>query len=229
MPETVPVIAGTNHFSLDTMFGTSAASAVEEQEFAIAKSGTGNFLCGNALDKKTNYSQEAAYCGGESPDIATDLDTLATAFGGVVNSIVPTSIRLHFEAGKHATVSIEGHNHAVNAHTTGMREADWSSVIPASAGVGVPTFLTVAGTCSPISADLTVELEHIDKIDADGDHFGGQNTMCKVTLSVDYEGTVSGATAGSWLNVLISNSSGNEDTPTSNVTAEQYFDSALPA
>jgi hypothetical protein len=45
---------------------------------------------------------------------------------------------------------------------------------------------------------------------------------------VDYEGTVTGVTAGSWLNVLYSTANANTDTPTSNVTAEQYVDLALP-
>jgi hypothetical protein len=229
MPETVPVIAGTNHFSLGATFGTSSTSATESQEENVVQSSTGNYLCSSYWDKITAYTQEAGYCGGASPDIVDDLSTLLTTFGAVVNSKVPTSLRVHFEAAKAATVSIDGHQHAVNPHTTGMREADVSAIIPAGSGYGVPDLITVAGTVSAMAADVTFELTHIDKPGADGDHFGGQHTMCKVTLSVEYEGTVGAATAGDWLNILTVKSDGNADTPTSSLTAEQYIDSALPA
>ena len=38
----------------------------------------------------------------------------------------------------------------------------------------------------------------------------------------NYEGQISGATAGDWLNILIAKSDDNQDTPTSVLTAEQY-------
>jgi hypothetical protein len=230
MPETVPVIAGTNHFSLGAKFGTSNSTTTETQEENVVKSGTGNYLCSSYWDKKTDYSQEAGYCGGAAVDIVTDLSTLYSAFGGVANSKVPTTLRIHFEAAKAATVTVEGHNHAANPHTTGMRVANLvtAAIIPAASGYGVPALITVSGTVSAVAADVTFELDHIDKSGATGDHFGGQSTMCKCTLSVEYEGKVTAATAGNWLNILIASSDSNTDTPTSSVTAEQYIDTAVP-
>lgn len=229
MADVVPVIAATNHFSLGATFGTDSAEAPQEQQFDVALGATGNYLCSSSYDLINKYTQSGRYCGGVSPDIVTGLGTLWTAFGAVVNSKVPTSLKIGFEAGKNASYSIEGHQHAVNPHTTGMRVAALGTIIPASSGRGVPTLITVAGTCSPVKADVSIEIEHVDKPGATGDHFGGQHVTCKVTLSVDYEGTVTGVTAGSWLNVLYQTANANTDTPTSAVTAEQYVDLALPA
>ena len=99
------------------------------------------------------------------------------------------------------------------------------SAAAGGSGVGVPTLITVAGTVSPVSADLTINANHQDKVGADGAHFWGQNIgPCRVSLSVQYEGQVTSATAGNWLNIKIAKSDDNQDTPTSTVTAEQFVD-----
>ena len=224
MPEAAPVITVTDHFTSPSA-GLHAQSGSTEQtsELAVVVKATGDYACSQQKDDGDTYSNEYKYCGGGSPDIATALGVWLTTFGQVSNAKAMTEMRVHFEAGEAATVSIDGHQHDTNPHTT---QANWSlaGIIPAASGVGVPTLITVAGTVTPVSADLTVTVNHQDKIGATGAHFWGQNVgPCNVALSVQYEGLVTAATAGNWLNIKIASANENSSTPTSSVTAEQFI------
>lgn len=218
-----PTILAVDYFAADATLHPQNSNTEQTGEISVVTGAEGSFACSAEKDKGDTYSSEYKYCGGVSPDLDTALGTLLSTFGAVADSKAPTSIRVHFEAGEAASVTIDGHQHDDNPHAT-LDSFDCSGIIPASSGVGVPTLITVAGTVSPVSADLEFTLNHIDKIGADGTHFHGQNTgPCMVKLTVNYEGQVSGATAGNWLNILIGKGDGNENTPTSSLTAEQYF------
>lgn len=225
MAENVPTIASTNFFSLDASFGIKEAELTPFQGFAPRFDANGNYLCSQEYDGGNNYRNVADYCGGASPDIVTSLGTILSTFGEVQNSKLPTILEIVFASGVGAEATIDGHDHTANSHAaTTLRTADCSGIIPASSGVGVPDLITVAGTASPVSATLTINMEHIDKPGADGTHFEGQNMRCHVTLSIDYAGQPSGVTDGDWLNIILVKSNPNDDTPTSTLTAEQWID-----
>jgi len=223
MAETVPTIAATNFFSLGAEFGIRVADTSEFKSFAPIFDASGDYLCSEEYDEGDTYTNEADYCGGGSPDIVTDLGTLLTTFGAAANSKQPTAQEIGFSSGIPATVKIDGHQHDSNPHTA-LANYDCSGIIPAGSGVGVPTLITVAGTVSPVNATVGFEIEHIDKPGADGTHFEGQNMRCRVSLSIDYAGQVSGVTAGDWLNIVVAKSNPNDDTPTCTLTAEQWID-----
>ena len=221
MPEPAPTIIAVDYFAPGEEFHVQNSSTEQTKQFVPVIGATGDYACSQEFDHGDSYMSEYKYCNG-TPNIDTDLATLLTTFGSVTDSKCPTEIRIHFEAGEAATVTIDGHQHDTTPHTA-LDNFDCSGIIPASSGVGVPTLITVTGTVSPVSADLTISANHQDKIGATGAHFWGQNIgPCRVSLSVQYEGQVSGVTAGSWLNILITKSDDNQDTPTSTVTAEQF-------
>ena len=231
MAETAPTIQSNNYFGLAASFGIKAADTTEFQTFAPVFDADGNYLCSQEFDTGDNFTNEADYCGGGSPDIVTALGTLLTAFGDVATSGLVTKLDATFTAGESASVSIEGHQHdGDNPHVAGtLRTADVSGIIPASSGVGVPDLITVTGTVSPVNATVSFEMEHVDKPGASGAHFHGQNMRCRVSLSVDYEGQPSGVTAGNWINIILAKSNPNDDTPTATLTAEQFVDVTAPA
>jgi len=221
-------MAGTNHFGTSAKFGIEESTQEEFQQFMPVFAANGNYLCSAVWDKGDTYGQRGHYCGGGAVDIVTDLGTLITTFGAVVSAKVPTRLTVSFSAGAPAAYDIEGHQHDDNPHTTGLASGSCAGIIPASSGVGVPALITVAGTVSPVDAEVVFEIEHVDKPGATGTHFHGQNVgRIKVSLSVSYEGTVSGVTAGSWLNIMTFKTESNESTPTSRVTAEQYLAAAV--
>ena len=227
MAEIVPTIAATNHFGLAASFGTTASETQEFQAFNPVFDANGNYLCSATYDTGDNFTMEADYCGGGSPDIVTALGTLLTTFGEVATAGPVLKLDATFAAGIQANVKLEGHQHDANPHLIStLRTADVSGVIPASSGLGVPALITVAGDVSPVNATVSFEMEHVDKPGATGVHFAGQNIRCRVSLSIDYEGQVTGVTAGDWLNIIVAKSNPNDDTPTSTLTAEQWIDVA---
>jgi len=227
MAESPPTITAVDYFNAGANFHVQNSNTEETKTFSPVIGAAGDYACSQEFDDGDSYMSEYKYCS-DTPDIDTDLSTLITAFGqfktGTTGS--PTEMRIHFEAGEPATVTIDGHQHDANAHANdALDEFDCSSIIPASSGIGVPTLITVTGTVSPVSADVTINANHIDKVGADGTHFHGQNIgPCRVSISVQYEGQVSGTTAGNWLNIIVAKSDDNQDTPTSTVTAEQFVD-----
>ncbi|MFH1603965.1 MAG: hypothetical protein ABIH03_08665 [Pseudomonadota bacterium] len=223
MAESAPTITAVDYFAAGAEFHVQNSNTEETKQFVPFIGASGDYACSQEFDDGDAFMSEYRYCNAV-PDIDTDLDTLLSTFGAVADAKCPTEIRIHFEAGEAATVTIDGHQHDDNPHVT-LKNFDCSGIIPASSGVGVPTLITVAGTVSPVSADLTINANHVDKIGSDGGHFHGQNIgPCRVSLSVQYEGQVSGTTAGDWLNIIVAKSDDNQDTPTSTVTAEQFVD-----
>lgn len=225
MPETPPTITAQDYFAAPAAFHAQNSNTEETKSQAVVVAANGDYACSREFDDGDAYMSEYKYCNAV-PDIDTDMTTWVTTFGDVFDSKVMTELRVHFEAGEPATGTIDGHQHDANPHVDAALDTfDCSGIIPASSGVGVPTLITVAGTVSPVSADLTINANHVDKPGADGSHFHGQNVgPCKVSLSVQYEGQVSGTTAGNWLNIIVTKSDDNQDTPTSTVTCEQYVD-----
>jgi len=223
MAEAAPTITAVDYFAAAATFFAQNSNTAEVKTQAVVVAADGDYACSQEYDDGDTYMSEYAYCNAV-PSIDSDLSTLISSFGEVADAKCPTELRIHFEAGESATVTIDGHQHDDNPHTA-LNKYDCSGIIPASSGVGVPSLITVTGTVSPVSADVTISANHVDKPGAAGTHFHGQNIgPCKASISVQYEGQISAATAGSWLNILIANSDDNQDTPTSSLTAEQYVD-----
>lgn len=225
MAETAPTILAVDYFAAAAGFHAQNSNTEEVKTFVMIPAATGDYACSQEFDDGDSYMSEYRYCAAV-PDIDTDLSTLISEFGNVADSKEPTEMRIHFEAGESATVTIDGHQHDDNPHVVdAIDKFDCSGIIPISSGIGVPALIVVAGTVSPVSADMTINANHVDKPGADGTHFHGQNVgPCRVSISVQYEGQVSGVTAGDWLNIIVAKSDDNQDTPTSTVTAEQFVD-----
>jgi hypothetical protein len=224
MAESAPTIEAVDYFAAAANFHVQESSTEELKEFEATIGATGNYACSQEYDEGDGYMSRYRYCNG-TPDIDTDLGTLLTTFGQVADSKAVTGLRVEFRAGVSAEVTIEGHQHDSNPHTS-LANADCSGIIPASSGVGVPALIAVAaGTCSPVRATLEIDAGHRDHPGADGTHFHGQNVgPVRVAITVEYEGQPTSMTAGNWLNIKIAKSNPNDETPTATVTAEQYVD-----
>jgi hypothetical protein len=220
-------LGATDHFALGVNFHEQSSSSEPFSTEEVALASDGDVACTNTHDSGTNYSATYKYCG---TDLADDLAATGTAFGTVVNSILPTTIDFDFSVGAQPELTLNGHNHDNNAHDSGTNSPNlfnFSAVLPAAIGTGVPNFVTVAGETSGAasrnSASLSIAVNHIDKEGNSGHHVG-ESITCRVDLSVDYEGVSGSPTAGNWLQILTASNDANEDTDTSSLTAHQYID-----
>jgi len=104
-----------------------------------------------------------------------DTNTIPATIGAVVNSLVLENITLTLSNKDSAKMSLSGHNHASNAHTTGVTVAHGISIAKA---FGVADVLGgTAGTDASVeSATVTISCGHADVEDGDGyNHFAGEN------------------------------------------------------
>jgi len=188
MPD--PTITATDHFGLDAKFIPQSSTERDSTESVQVFGPSGNMECETSgLMPKTEYSSSYKYCTAGSPDIATDLGTAATAFGGVHESKVLNELRVNFQAGMQAEVEASGFQFGDNA-ITGINAADVSAAIPASAGFGVPTLagVTLGDDATPESLELRFSCQTVTAKDAAGDHFASQNIRFRAEATCNYVG-----------------------------------------
>jgi len=224
MADKVVDLGGSDLFSLGATFGTTRSESLTVKDLQENTDGINDSFCSSMTNERTEYTQDANYCNA-TPDIDGDLADLLAAFGQVANSKAPTELTVTFEAGKHATVSITGHNHAANAHTA-LRNCDASGIIPASSGLGVPAFFADAGTnSSPIRATFRVSCDHIDEQDTADGHWVGQSTHFRVDVEAEYIGTPS-LTTTDWNVDSQGSNEGNTTFDHYTIKAHKFIDSA---
>ena len=171
-------LQATNLFGLSANFNTTSSTTSEPSTNPLVTDEVGNVECERIITDMTNYTQSATYCGS---DFVGDFGTFLTQFGDAQDSKVVTSITINMSAGEYATIDIEGHNHASNAHVAGLDlgYADVSDFLPHEAteafnawdGFGVPDFgVTLGSDASPSSATATFTMNHVDQTDEDGQH-----------------------------------------------------------
>lgn len=217
-------------FAAGANFNEQSSSSITNETNPFIQDADGNMQCVTAgLNTTTEYTCEYAYCNG-TPDIATDAATLLTKFGDVHDSKKMTQLSLSFSAGEYATMSGTGHNHAEEAHTAGLADgyADVSAVIPAGAGFGVPTLTgqTWGTNATGVSLTITFSATHTDRVDFDGNHFVGKNTLIRAELSMEFLGVPTTHTATGWNTLTEGPADTNQDYDSYTYTAERWFDLA---
>lgn len=219
-------LGATDLFSLGAGFHAQESSSEPTSEEALAQAANGDMACVNYHNSMTNSRTRYKYCG---TALKTALGSILTAFGRVVNGILPTDLEISFSSGEQTEITLSGHNHTTNAHAAATNPPnvfDISAGLPTGSGVGVPALIVAAGeaggTASRQAATLSFGVNHIDK-EANSGHFVGESVLCRGDLTVDYEGFPGTITAGSWLQILTAANDANEDTDTAQLTAHQYF------
>jgi len=211
----------------DKWVAQSSSSTVNNTYFPILLANGDNSCEAGPLDVTTNYSQEYLYCGAA---IKTDSGTLLSAFG-VTNLIHVDSITVAFSNTSQPSMSITGHQHYVNLHTTGTENVyDWSAALTDTGGVGIPTLglnytLTVGGTVTAITdLSLTFTTTHTDVLGSTGNHWAGIDTNGILTLSASGIGLYSDITVGNlWTEDDNDTSDSNTAFDTWSLTAHKYI------
>jgi len=230
MADTVVPFGASDLFALPAAFNEQNSSTTVTRERDVNLDASGDLACESAeFNVTTNYSSTYQYCG---TTLVTDALTekVFTEFGDVLDSKLVDSIEVSFGNKTQPEITISGHNHSVNPHLLDtLRHFDISAIVPDAGGVGVPavTGVTVAATNAPQSASISAAFEHMDVEGADGDHFGGENRTCIVTLSMSGVGPASGITLASpWVADDVGDEDANTDPDSFSIAAHQYVDFA---
>lgn len=200
---------------------SSSSNVVDTSVQAIGAKGDVECETGG-LNTTTEYNNVLTYCN-SSPDIATDLSTLLTTFGAVADSKAVTELSIDFTAGEYAKVTISGHNHAENAHST-VANADVSAAVPASAGFGVPNIMANSNAdASPVSASLRFSCNHVDREGADGNHWAGTSLTFRCDMTAEYIG-VPVLTTTDWIVDNVESTDANGEFDGYRISAHRFFD-----
>ena len=223
MTDKTVAMQASDLFAAHANFKEQSSSDDDLQDYSQVADANGDVGGGcedDGSNKRNEYSNQFGYCG---TDIVSDAGTLLTTFGEVADSKVITQIVISFTQTEQPTLAITGHNHDNNPHAA-QENFDVSSIIPGSTGgIGVPAIFADGGSDStPISATLTIALEHVDANDADNEHWVGNNRNCRVDAVIEYTGVPTLTTTGWKVDSEVSGDS-NSEFDTFAITAHKYF------
>jgi len=226
----MPGYAATDLFSVGAEASPQTSTTSETRERSLTLAANGDKACeSSAYNVTTEYTADYESC--STGSIVATLGTLLSTFGAVASSKLVTGIEITLSNKAYPSFSITGHNHAVNAHTSGERTFDASAAIPAQIGTGItmPMLATTKqisiATSTVTGATFSVTLEHMDTEGADGDHFDGENRTCRVEASISGIGNEGDVTWGAdWIVDDNSDTDSNQESDTFTTSAHMYID-----
>lgn len=183
--------AGTAGFGAQTGWALQEPSGNNQKDRAVVLDNVGTEVRSQLYNDRTEYSSNYI----QSADSAT----VPAAVGAVINSILCTSIELGTTGEGFKTMTLSGHQHAANAHTSGM--TTFTHGITVGAAFGASSFIggaDTAGNAAVQSSNLTISCEHTDINDANGGHLSGQNYGGKMEGSSTWAGTLTTNADSGW-------------------------------
>ena len=158
------------------------------------------------LDKDGNQAASTIY--NERTEVTTSYEANATAsvsilpasIGDLVNSLIVTGIDVTTSATAFATLSLTGHNHTDNAHTSSPALNKAAHAITDTVGFGAVDFLggTAGANADIESSTLSISCEHSDVEAKDGKHLVGENYDGKIVATTVWNGVPTTASAAGW-------------------------------
>jgi len=230
-------IEATDILNLGAEFSSQSSSTIVDQSTRpeVTAADGDNACVSDPKNIITRYPYNYQHCG-TTNGIKTDLGVVLTTFGEVVDSKFIDTLSLAFSNAGYPVLSGSAHNHASNPHTTGnLATFNVAPAIPDGQGVGVPVTdmaalatyaITFAATSKPSSATYDIAVRnHVDDLGAEGDHFQGQNSGCRVGVSITGFGVSGDVTFGAaWFVDSNENSDSNTESDQFTVSAYTYID-----
>lgn len=213
----MPTIAFGSEQPFGTLTGwkyTSASVTVEKQR-ANAIGEIGNEVASQLYSEQTNVTASFVAAALTAP-------TIPATLGAVVNGYILTSIQVSTDREGFATMTLTGHNHTANAHTTGEKSV--AHGITLTSGFGAQDFMggTPGSNASVKGGSITIECQHADENDNAGEHLVGENYTPMITAETEWVGVPSAAAESGW-DVT------SKPNPTSNTAFETYSVSGTKA
>jgi hypothetical protein len=183
--------AGTAGFGALTGWALQEPSGNLQKDRANALDASGNEAASALYNTRTDYSSNYV--------AVTDSAAIPLAVGAVINAIVCTQIELGTTGEGFKTMTLTGHQHANNAHTTGM--ATFTHGITIGTAFGAQSFIGGADSTNNAavqSSSLTIACDHVDINAAAGEHLAGQSHNGRVEGSTTWAGTLTSNADSGW-------------------------------
>lgn len=166
-----------------------ANSANEQFDRATAHDDENNETTSTLFNERTDHSATL--------ECQSDTNTVPDEIGEVVNSVALTGIAITTQASAYAEMTLTGHNHADNAHSSLNSVAHG---IALAACYGATDFLggTAGDNATPIRGTITISCDHTDENDAVGAHFAGENHNPRIEAETEWLGVPSVAAEAGW-------------------------------
>jgi len=189
MPETAITFGATDGFGTFAGWELQSDSKTTAKERSMVLDATGNEVASNLFNEKTEYS--SVY------KCSNNTNTVPSEIGDIYNSRALISIAINTSNSDRAQMTLTGHQHAANPHTTLVKAAHGISVAKA---FGAVDFLGGTGGtgASPASGTITITCQHEDNQDADGAHLVGENYNCTITSDTTWTGPVTTNAGTGW-------------------------------
>lgn len=192
-------------FGVNAAWNCQSATPSTTKQRATSLDENGDEDASATFDTKTEVNAEY-----ELPTIGSVADKLPT-LGGVLGGYVITSIILKYFNTKFPTLSLTGHAHSQNTHSTSMATFAMPVTVPASTGKGVPNALSASADIGRKSLTYSFVCEHKDEVDGDGEHLAGQNANAVCTIDAEFVGTASISIPSGFDNTTAGTGNSNSD------------------
>ena len=180
--ETALTFGAADGFGAFTGWELQSDTPNTQKDRASTTGPTGNEVSANLHNERTDYSSEYK----ASADSPTIPDTL----GKLYNGRVLTSIAVKTSNSDRATMSLSGHQHAVNPHADTLQQVEHG--IALATCFGAIDFMAGTGSsgASVASGSITIACQHNDALNAAGDHLVGENYTGMMDAQTTWVGTV---------------------------------------
>jgi len=194
---------------------SSNSSVVSDRARVLSKDGdqAASTLYNERTEVSTSYEAGAT----------TSVAVLPETIGSLVNSLIVTGIDISTTATGFATLSLSGHNHTANAHTSSPALESVAHSISNTVGFGAVDFLggTAGANADIESSTLSISCEHSDVEANTGNHLVGENYDPKITATTVWNGVPATPSGASWDKVSVVTETTNTGHLKTTVTGEK--------
>jgi hypothetical protein len=180
-----------------------STSDVEQSKRVTSPTKTNNEATSKVYDRRKNvtstYKARANY--------AASPPTIPAKIGDLLNSAVLLSIQLNTAPNDFVTMTLSGHSHVDGTDGGSLRSIAHSMVL--TKGFGVNAFGVTTDEAA-IASSLTIQCDHAEEADADGNTAAGENHNPRMSAQITVTGTVDAAALTGWDNVQEGPSTTNE-------------------
>jgi hypothetical protein len=190
-----------------------AISVVKDR--ANVLNGTGNEAASVLHNERTEVTQDF------EPASSTAAPTVPPTIGALLGDVILTGIAISTSATGFITMTLTGHQHAINPHGNDLQQVAHGISLSKSFG-SIDFFGATGGANSDVeSSSITIACQHIDVQNGDGNQLVGENFDARISGSTTWHGVPSTNVSGDWDVTNVETTENNTGFIQTTITAEK--------